>query len=319
MSTLFNQDNWYEWGYTKGEWVSDPYALRQFKDEALYVKYGKLPEKFKPFKEAVLDNARSTCDHFLGKKFNLLVSGGMDSDLVLRAYKEIGQPIHGHIFRYENDWNIYDVSHAVLMCENTNTPYTIHNFNLTNFFGSGEFEVISNIAQSDRPRALVQLAFLRMLEAEDGLIISASGDPRWYRPNDDYTQKAHWRVQDFEHDIAMDRFAHRMGHSAIMQWFKWTPELTLAWFSLKWFAKLVSDGIPGKLGVVSTKIQGYQEMFPDMAFRIKKTGFEHIDHLVEPAQAYLEKKNGGMFYRQMTDRSANELWQEMTGHGYYSR
>lgn len=314
MNELYNENNWYQWGYTRGEDVSDPYARRQYPDEKLYVKYGRLPA-FKPFKQAVLDNARSTIDHYPNLPFNLLVSGGMDSELVLRAYRELGHRIHAHIFRYEKDWNIYDVSHAVLMCENTGTPYTIHDFSLTKFFESGKYERVSGLAQSDRPRALVQLAFPDYIE--DGLIISASSDPRWYRPNDDYMQKAHWRVQDFEHDLAMDRYCHSCGIPAIMQWFKWTPALTLSWFSLKWFAKLVSDGIPGKLGVVSTKITGYQEVFPEMPFRIKKTGFESIDHLVEPAQAYLERKNGGLFYRQQADQSADELWMQMTGHGYY--
>jgi hypothetical protein len=316
VTKLFNEGNWYEWGYTKDEWASEPYALRQYTDEKLYVKYGKLPE-FKPFKKAVLDNAISTIDHYPNEQFNLLVSGGMDSELVLRAYRSIGHHVHAHIFRYEKDWNIYDVSHAVLMCENTGTPYTIHDFSLTKFFESGQFEVISDLAQSDRPRALVQLAFPNIIG--DGLVISASSDPRWFRPHDDYSQKAHWRVQDFEHDIAMDRYCDRVGIPAIMQWFKWTPALTTGWFSLHWFSDLVADRIPGKLGVVSTKIKGYQEVFPEMPFRFKKTGFESIDHLVEPAQAHLEKKHGGLFYRQQVERSADELSMEMTGHGYYDR
>lgn len=320
MSRIYNQDNWYQWGYHKEGWASDPYALRQYKDEKLYVHYGRLPGKFKTFKEAVLDNARSTCDYYQGRTIHLLASGGMDSELVLRAYKAIGANVVCHVFQYENNWNIYDVAHSVLMADETDTPLHIHNFNLTDFFESGSFAGFAEHAQSDRPRALVQLAFLQLLYQQvDGVIVSASSDPRWYRPHDDYTEKAVWRCQDFEHDIALDRYAHLLRADAIMQWFKWTPELTLAWFSLKWFADLVSDRIPGKLGVVSTKIRGYQEVFPEMRFRVKKTGFESIDHLVEPAQAYLEQKNSGLHYRQMVDQSADDLWMKMTGHGYYTR
>ena len=310
MTNLFNEDNWYQWSYDDGP----AFGLRTGRDDKLKIKYGKLP-KFKPFKAALLDNARSTIDHFPGYKFNLLISGGIDSELMLRTYLELKHPVHAHIFRYEKDWNIYDVSHAVLMCENLNVPYTIHNFNLTEFFDEGKFVWFSDKAQSDRPRALVQLAFPGIIG--EGLIISASSDPRWYRPHDDYTQQAQWRVQDFEHDIALDRFTHRIGIPAVMQWFKWTPALTLAWFSLRWFSRLVADGIPGKLGVVSTKITGYQEVFPEIPFRVKKTGFESIDHLVQPAEIALETINGGLFYRQQTDISADELWEEMTGHGYY--
>jgi hypothetical protein len=308
---LFNADNWYQWSYGDGPayGLSTPGAQ-------LKVKYGKLPA-FKPFKYALLDNARSTIDHFPNEKFNLLISGGVDCELMLRTYLAVKHPVHAHIFRYENDWNIYDVSHAVLMCENLNVPYTIHDFNLTQFFEGGNFVRYSSLAQSDRPRALVQLAFPSIIG--EGVVIGGSSEPHWYRPHDDYTKKAHWRCVDFEHDIALDRYTHRLGIPAIMQWYRWTPELTLAWFSLKWFADLLGDNIQGKLGMTSTKIQGYREAFQDIPFRFKKTGFEKIDHLVNPAEEYLMKVNGGLHYRQQVSMSADELWMEMTGHGYYSR
>lgn len=313
---LFNEGNWYEWGYTRGAWVSEPFAIRQYPDEKLYVKYGKAP-KFLRFKEALVRNAQSTIDHFPHERFHLLISGGADCEVMMRTYVEMRHPIQAHIFRYENDWNIYDVSHAVLMCENLGVDYTIHNFSLTKFFENGDFVRYSEFAQSDRPRALVQLAYPEVIG--HGLILGGSSEPHWARPHDRYEEKAHWRCVDFEHDLALDRYTHRADVPAILQWYKWTPELTLAWFSLHWFADLLADRIPGKMGMSSSKMRGYREVYPDMPMRVKKTGFEYIDHLVERAEKHLEEKNGGLHYRQIVSRSADELWTEMTGHGYYNR
>lgn len=304
---LFSENNWYEWSYG-----GQPFE-RADGNSQLKTKYGKFEGAIPSFEEALLLNAKSTIDHYPNEQFDLLYSGGIDSELVLRTYKALGHPVRVNIFRYENDYNIYDVSHAVVTCEALNVPYKIIDFNLKSFY-ENDVMTVSEQAQSDRPRALVQLKFLDLV---DGLPISASSDIRFYRPHDDYRVRAEWRLQDFEHDIAMDRYAQYHGRKAIMQWFKWTPQIVLGWTNMRWFNRLVYDRIPGKLGVTSTKIQGYQEVYSDMLPRTKQTGFEKIDHLVLPVEAELERKNGGLKYRQVADRSLNELWMEMCGDLFY--
>jgi hypothetical protein len=303
---IFSEGNWYKWYYGN----SKPFARAD--GEQFRTTYGPIEGPIKPFKQALLDNARSTVEHYPNEKFDLLFSGGIDSELMLRAYLEIGHPIRVNIFRYENNFNLYDVSYAVVVCEQLGVPYKIIDFNLQKFYENDAVR-ISEQAQSDRPRALVQLVFLEYL---DGLPISGSSDCRWFRPHADYSVKAEWRVEDFEHDVAMDRFAASQDRSAIMQWFKWSPQMVISWFKLDWFKRLVNDEIPGKLGVVSTKIDGYREAYPALLMRAKKTGFESIDHLVQPVEDYLKQKNGGLIYRQTTDRSINEFSIEMTGKTY---
>lgn len=303
---IFSENNWYKWYYGN----SQPFARAD--GQPFHTTYGMVDEPIKTFKQALLDNAKSTVDHYPNEKFDLLFSGGIDSELMLRAYLEIGHPVRVNIFRYENNFNLYDVSYAVVVCEQLGVPFKIIDFNLQKFF-ENDAVTVSGEAQSDRPRALVQLAFLNYL---DGLPISGSSDCRWFRPHDDYTVKAEWRVEDFEHDIAMDRYAAFKNRPAIMQWFKWTPQVVVSWFKLDWFKRLVNDEIPGKLGVVSTKLEGYREAYPNLLPRVKKTGFESIDHLVLPAEEYLKKQNGGLIYRQTTDRSINEFSMEMTGRLY---
>lgn len=305
MKYTFNENNWYSWSYDD----SAPFARRTKHGEIFKTKYDPKHsvDHTLSFKAALMHNAVSVLNTH-GPRLQLLMSGGIDSELVLRVYKELNIPVTCHIFRYENDYNVYDVSHAVVACIHAGVKYYVHDFNLEKFFESEVFK-LSSIAQCDRPRALVQLSFLDYF---DDVPVSASSDPRWYRPSSDYTQRIEWHVQDFEHDIALDRYCAHIGRPAVMQWFKWSPELTMAWFNLKWFDDLTNDRIKGKEGVVSTKIQGYREVYPDISIREKRTGFEDVDHLVLPAQSEILRANGGAFYRQYTDRSRSELLQEMT-------
>jgi hypothetical protein len=304
-----NFDNWYKWYY--GE--SQPYA-RADGESPLRVEYGKFSGSIPTFKDALRINAQKTIDSFPNQTFDLLFSGGIDSELVLRTYRDLGHPIRVNIFRYENDYNIYDVSHAVIVCEQLGIPYNLIDFNLQKFF-ENDVLTVSEHAQSDRPRALVQLKFLDYV---DGVPISASSDIRYFRPHDDYSAKAKWMIHDFEHDIALDRYAAFHSRPAIMQWFKWSPEIVLGWTNTVWFKKLVNDEISGKLGVVSTKIEGYRENYPDMIVRTKKTGFENIDHFVIPVQNYLKQKNGGLKYRQYVEQSLDDMWIQITGRPYYA-
>jgi hypothetical protein len=98
-------------------------------------------------------------------------------------------------------------------------------------------------------------------------------------------------MQDFEHDVGCDKYNILHNRPAIYQWFKWSPGLVLGYTNLTWFKKLVNDEYYGKLGINSTKIIGFREMYPDIIERKKQTGFEKIDELVSEIENVLNKVN----------------------------
>jgi hypothetical protein len=118
---LFSENNWYKWSYGSSESFARADGVSELKTS-----YGRFEGSIPSFEEALLHNAKSTIDHYPNEQFDLLYSGGIDSELVLRTYKALGHPVRVNIFRYENDYNIYDVSHAVVTCEALNVPYTDH-------------------------------------------------------------------------------------------------------------------------------------------------------------------------------------------------
>jgi ferredoxin-fold anticodon binding domain-containing protein len=297
-----SENDWYYWSYGNAKF--------ERKSDATQVLKTTFTECIKPvfsFKEELLNNAKSTIDHFDGKKFSILFSGGMDSELVLRSYLELKHDFDVNIFRYEKDYNVYDVSHAVVSCEKLGVPYKIIDFNLEKFYES-EAESISEIAQIDRPRALPQLKFMDFV---DNIPIIGASDCRWFRPSVDYNEPSEWWVQCFEHDIGYSKYVRATNRSAIAEWFKWTPGVVVSYTYLKWFKKLVTDQYIGKTGVTSTKYLGYNETYPDLIERIKKTGFEYTDHLVLEFEEHLKKKYNGLIYRQTDQRSMSDFYLEV--------
>lgn len=291
--------NWYYWYYG-----SDHTQRRRLNSSDTFTtSWNPQSVSVKSFREAVLYNARTTADFYSDKKFGLLFSGGSESELILRAYQEIGKDVTAYIFRYENDINIYDVSYAVTIAENLSADYKIIDFNLQKFYET-QAEQISELAQIDRPRALPQLAFLNYV---DEIPIAGASDPTWHRPSNDYTQPCQWQMIDWEHDIGWSKYIQEINRPAVMEWFKWTPEILVGFTKMQWFNLLVNDKIYGKLGTNSTKLQGYKEVYPDMINRVKKTGFEKIDSLIAEFEAHLEKKYNGLPFRGTVKRTLDQI------------
>ena len=299
-----SENNWYQWQYG-----DEPLFGRQTSNLPFNTFYGKSNTPIGSFKEELQKAAKSTLDHYPGLKPCIFFSGGVDSELILRAYLDIGANPKVYIVRYENDLNIYDVSYAITICTILKVEYNLIDFNLQQFY-ENDAEKIAEDAQIDRPRMLPHIKFT---ECADGLIIVGHSDIRWYRPHDDYTKKATWLAQDFEHDIGCDKYNILHNRPAIYQWWKWTPGLVISYTQLKWFKQLVNDEIIGKLGLNSSKLSGFREAYPDLITREKQTGFEKSDELINEFESFLKQKYKGLPYRQLVNRTLDELLTEIIG------
>ena len=271
-----------------------------------YSKFTGIVQNFKTELELA---AASTLDHFPGLRPQVFFSGGVDSELILRSYLAIGANPEVFIVRYENDLNLHDISYAIVICEILGVKYNLVDFNLQKFY-ENDAELIAEQAQIDEPRMLPHLKFS---ECADELVIVGDSDVSWARLNEDYSTKSTWVARDYEFDIGLDKYSILHNRTAIHGWWRWTPGLVLSYTKLNWFNRLINDEFDGKAGVNSTKMTGFKEMFPDLIPRPKYTGFEQIQPVITEFENYLSKKNGGLIYRQETDRTLAELTEEITG------
>lgn len=298
-----SENNWYKWSYGNGPAFGLQNSNLTFNTSYTCGFNGVIVS----FREELLKAASSTLDHYPGLKPCIFFSGGADSELLLRTYLDIGSNPEVYIVRYENDYNIYDVSYAITICNILGIKYHLIDFQLEKFYET-DAEKISELAQIDRPRAL---PYCKFLELVDGLPILGEGDPYWVRLNDDYSQKDQWRYRDIEAFTGWDKYARHLNRPAVPQFFKWTPGLILSHTKLDWFTKLINDEYSGKLGTNSTKLQGYKEIYSDMIHRQKQTGFEKTDAMINSFEQFLSKKYNGLPYRQYQDRTLDELRKEI--------
>ncbi len=302
-----SQDNWYSWQYDEGEFFGRRLSgSQQFKSH-----FSRYHGSILSFKEELQNVARDTMELNLGTP-SVMFSGGLDSELVIRSYLDIGVKPNVYIFRYEKDYNLYDVSYAVAICHSLNIDFNLVDFNLQKFY-ENDAESISEIAQIDRPRAL---PYCKFLSTVDGFPVLGASDLTAYRTDNDYTRKGTWKIRCWEHDTAWSKYLRAINRSGCAEWFKWTPGIVVSYTRLNWFKRLINDDFFGKLGVTSTKIMGYREAYPDLLHRVKQTGFEKIDTLVNEMEEFLTKKYNGLHNRGGYDRTIDELSIDITGSIY---
>lgn len=298
-----SENNWYSWSY--GD--LGPFS-RQQDNLSFRTEFSRCTKPVGTFREELLNAAKSTLDHCQGTP-TVLFSGGLDSEIMLRAILDVGGKPKVVVARYENNYNFYDVSYAKTICAALGIDYEILDFNLENFYNN-DAERVSELAQIDRPRAL---PYCRLLEIVDGFPVMGASDLSPVRSDGDYSKPGTWVMRCWEHDIGWSKFLRAIDKPGIAEWFKWTPGLSISYMKTKWFNDLVRDRIYGKQGSSSSKIQGYKEAYPMLLDRQKKTGFENIDGLVNEFEDFLIKKNKKLLYSGYYDRSVEQLWFDLTG------
>ena len=109
---MFYRDNWLTWNYDNGE-AYGPKVKPSSKFNITLKNV--ITRPIKSYHEELLENAKAIRDTFTGD-LDLLFSGGIDSEIILRVYHDLKIPINVYIFKYENNYNHKELAHAFRIC-----------------------------------------------------------------------------------------------------------------------------------------------------------------------------------------------------------
>jgi|LakMenEpi03Aug12_release.lakeMendotaPanAssembly.Ray.scaffolds.fasta_scaffold24683_11 hypothetical protein len=280
--------------HTENNWLyycydDDPNVLRRtHSDQSFKIVIKQTVDPILDFRTECIKATRSIKDTYPNEKFSLMFSGGSESEMMLRSFVAAGIDFDVYIGRYKNDLNIYDVSYAVIICESLGVPYKFIDFDVVKFFENDVVEY-SLKSQIVIPPLLPQLALCDLV---DGLPVMAGGELFIERTDNDYSKKGTWLVTEWEYNWGWCKFFAQQGRLAVADWCRWSPNQFLALTQTNWFDKITNDGYPGKLGMSSTKLEGYREAWPEMIPRLKKHGMEDIKPWMIEISAQLYNAHG---------------------------
>jgi hypothetical protein len=228
------------------------------------------------YKDALFNNARIMRDSF-NEPFDVCLSGGTDSEIVVRTFKSVGIKHNTFIFKLENNYNIRDVTNAVNLCNELNIDYTIIDFNVEQFFKNDALELFN--------RTLIPMAGrlprLKFIDYLDNIPIFCDGEPYWRRElEDDYINKSRWLFQLHEDGYSVSTYAKNIGRTVIGDWYEYTPDIIMSYKELPLVRQLLNDGIPGKISNISSRVAAHNSIWPTIEYKPKLVGYEGLDNPV---------------------------------------
>ena len=294
MTTL---NDWLSWSFN-----DILYGLRTSKDDVytLNINTSSITEPIKSYKEELYNNARLMRDYHVGT-FDVLLSGGIDSEVVVRTFKDLKITHNTYIFKYENNINHKDVTSAVDIATSLNIPYKIIDFNLEKFFEAEAYDVFQ---KSGCIRA-GRLPHIKFFDYIDNIPIMGDAEPYWSRVlQKDYNKKSNWIFPLTEANHTSSMYLHSIGRPNVCDWYEFNPNLIKAFNQLPLIQDLINDKIPGKLSCWTSRTPIHAEIWPDIKYKHKLTGYEGENYpgvypeYINKIQDYMTTKVG----------DGNEYW-----------
>ena len=264
--TNFTQNNhfYYTIGGRKFGWRLSPYD----KFEVFVGKIDSDVYRTSSWREELRKTAESVLAEF-SKSLLLFLSGGTDSEIVLRNFIEIGFKPRCVAIRFKNGYNKEDIDEAIEIAKCLDVKLDILEFDIEDFYYSGEVNELSKELQCS------QIAYLNVYHHIKKLGVPAvmGGEQLLRRlciPTDDYWYDCFRENQD---GSAM-RFSLKYDIPLVNEWFSYTPEMMMYYLEFPDVKQIMIDNNHDSTANAKNVI--LQRLYPEVRQKIKTHGFEKL-------------------------------------------
>jgi len=205
-----------------------------------------------------------------GKDLILFLSGGTDSEIVLRNFLEIGVVPRCVTIKFKNDYNLPDVIEAMAIAKEVGVPLEILDFDVKEFWNSGEASEFSKEIDCSQITYLTVYYHIKKLSAP-----AVMGGEQLLRKNvtpDNVYWCHHFRENE---DASAMRFSFKYNIPLVNEWFSYTPEMMLFFLEDPAVQNLINN--PNyKITSVSSKNSILKKLYPEIRDKNKTHGFERL-------------------------------------------
>jgi hypothetical protein len=250
------------------------FGHRQDSIEKYNVKVGSIDKdhyKKSNFQQELLRTADLVYNDY-GKEFALFLSGGTDSEIVLRNFLSIGVKPKCYTIKFKNDYNQPDVQQAVDLANELDVPLNLIDFDIKDFLYSGEAtEFGSKVQCTQVTYLMVYYSILKL-----GMPAVMGGEVFLRRNINTVPSTWYYTLRENEDASAM-RFSNLYNIPVVNEWFTYTPELLLYYLEDPGVVELVTNRFNYKMTSATSKNAILKRLLPDIVWRQTKThGFERL-------------------------------------------
>jgi hypothetical protein len=206
----------------------------------------------------------------LGNDLVLFLSGGTDSEIVLRSFLEIGFKPRCYTIKFKDNYNYQDVLESIEVAKDLGVSLDIIDFDVKDFYYSGQAEEFAREIQC------TQITYLMIYYHVYKLNLPAvmGGELLLTRSISNNSNYWYYTFRENEDASAM-RFSNRYNIPLVNEYFSYTPEIMLYFLESTFGVQnLLNDKY--KLTSVSSKNDILKHLYPDVRKKIKTHGFEKL-------------------------------------------
>jgi hypothetical protein len=249
------------------------YGYRETEIEKFEVSLGAVdPDQYRTSSfENELNRTAQLIQEDLGKDLILFLSGGTDSEIVLRNFIHNGFKPRCAMIRFKGGYNAGEVYEAEAIANELDVKLDIIDFDVKDFFFSGEATEFGEQIQSTQItyimvyNQILKLGAPAVMGGEAGLTRQVSKDGSfWY-----------YAFRENEDASAM-RFSLKYNIPLVNEYFSYTPELLLYYLESEGVKSLVTEKYNYKLTAASSKNKILATLYPKFRRKPKRHGFESL-------------------------------------------
>lgn len=261
-------DNWMSYSFDDGPINGEKqHPFSKFK---LHFKKGFRVKQLNYF-DALFHNATVVRDSF-SEPFDVFLSGGIDSEIVVRVNHDLGIKQNVVVVRMEDNHNIQDFTAAMHICNDLGIKPTIIDWNLRRFMENDAYDCYQRTFCPLIGR-MVRWAWFDLV---DNIPVFGEGEPYWQRETDDYNDapldvwKFHWH-EDFFTTAFQANISKR---TVIGEWYNYTPEPVMAYHRMPLARELFADRFRGLTDCWPIRVKIHKQLWPEIQDREKMVGYE---------------------------------------------
>jgi hypothetical protein len=258
---FFSLENRFEFGYNK-----KPFILRKSLSDQYYVKLAPCTREPLSFKDECLSAAHEITKA-AGQTPTILLSGGMDSEIVAESFRLQNLPFRPVIFKYKNDLNKHDVDFALDYVRRHQLEHEIFDFDVMAFYETEEIQNLARVLYCPYPMLLTQVKMLDILSSAGHFIIGGCSDPRYRYLN------GTWTYYTEEYGESLKRFQLIKRFKSQISFFLWRSEIFCSHARDPYTEKMFQLRDPQKTWSYDYKFNFYLSHF-SLRERPKYTGYE---------------------------------------------
>jgi len=206
-----------------------------------------------------------------GKDLVVFLSGGTDSEIVLRNFLEIGVKPRCAIIKFANDYNLPDVMEGIEIAKQLDVKLDVIDFDVKDFYNSGEALEFSK--QIDCTQITYLMVYYHIMKLNAPAVM---GGEQLLKRHVTPTGSFWYHCFRENEDASAMRFSEKFNIPIVNEWFSYTPEMMLYYLEDPGIQKLITEKLNYKLTSVTSKNAILKRLYPEIKLRKKTTGFERL-------------------------------------------